>query len=102
MHGALFEVDEDGWDIVKCTCGSLEAPSPDVETSADIFASHCQEALLIGLDPLFAAVDAVTRAWTDPGPRADFHKAEQDRLLKRWPTLAGAVVRLVEKAPDPT
>ena len=42
---------------------------------------------------------AVARAWTDPGPRPDWHRAAQDEVRRAMPTLAAALDRLAEEAP---
>jgi hypothetical protein len=38
-----------------------------------------------------ADVDRVWRAWNDPGPVPEVHRAAQDRLRRDWPALAGAL-----------
>jgi hypothetical protein len=39
-------------------------------------------------------IDAVARAWLDPGPRPDVHAAAVAKLRAEWPTLAAAVAAL--------
>lgn len=44
------------------------------------------------------AIEALVRAWTDPGPVPEVHAAAQRRLWQTWPTLAGAIEDLVREA----
>ncbi|ASR83196.1 hypothetical protein FDI29_gp26 [Arthrobacter phage Abidatro] len=39
-------------------------------------------------------VAAVVRAWNDPGPVPEYHRAAQLKLWQEWPTLAAAVETL--------
>ena len=41
-----------------------------------------------------AAVLEVVAAWSDPGPVPEFHRRAQRDLLKKWPVLGGALMRL--------
>lgn len=36
--------DDDGWLIVRCTCGFLFGPVPDNETAMDVLMEHAAEA----------------------------------------------------------
>lgn len=40
------------------------------------------------------AAAAAARAWNDPGPVPEYHRAAQLRLHQEWPTLAAAVEQL--------
>lgn len=42
------------------------------------------------------AIEAVARAWNDPGPHPVYHREWQNRLRVEWPTLAAAVEKLAE------
>lgn len=46
------------------------------------------------------AVAAVLKAWTDPGPVPAYHRAEQQELLRVWPTLALALDELAVAAQE--
>lgn len=95
-HGASFGIDGHGFTTIECDCGGLALPVPDHATGAELYGTHCREVTFEHLAPLLDAVDKVILAWVDPGPRAAFHKLEQERLLKRWPSLAGSVSRLAD------
>jgi hypothetical protein len=43
------------------------------------------------------AVDAVVRAWVDPGVRPDVHAHAQAALRREWPVLARAIEALVQE-----
>lgn len=39
-HVSDFDEDEDGWHVVRCSCG-VESPGlPDMETAADVWGDH--------------------------------------------------------------
>lgn len=42
------------------------------------------------------AIEAVAKAWNDPGPHPRYHKDCQEWLQMNWSTLAAAVERLAE------
>jgi len=42
-------------------------------------------------------VEAVRRAWNEPGPRPDIHRKAQARLRREWPALAKAVEALAKE-----
>lgn len=44
------------------------------------------------------AVEAVLKAWTDPGPVPEHHRTMQQALLREWPTLANALDELAAAA----
>lgn len=46
------------------------------------------------------AIEAVLKAWTDPGPVPGYHRDMQQELLRRWPTLALALDELAAAAKD--
>lgn len=43
------------------------------------------------VDDHIAIVEAIRRAWRNPGPRPDFHRDMQAKLRREWPTLANAL-----------
>lgn len=49
-----------------------------------------------------SAVDNIVRAWKVPGPRPDIHWREQERLRRKWPTLAKAIEELVQEKEEYT
>lgn len=42
------------------------------------------------------AIEAVAKAWNDPGNHPAYHREWQKRLQVEWPTLAAAVAKLAE------
>lgn len=46
------------------------------------------------------AVEAVVKAWTDPGPVPEYHRKAQWDLWSEWPVLAKALDELAAAARD--
>lgn len=44
------------------------------------------------------AADRAVRAWTNPGPHPDYHRAMVARLERDWPTLAQAMKELAAQS----
>lgn len=44
---------------------------------------------------MHAAVEAVVNAWAVSGPHPEYHRFEQARLGRKWPTLQTAITNLV-------
>jgi len=43
VHISSFDEDDDGWPIVRCSCGFQFGPVPDMETAADVWGDHQYE-----------------------------------------------------------
>lgn len=52
------------------------------------------EAEVAKLARAFELARRVVQAWREPGPRPDYHAAEQRDLERRWPVLATAIKNL--------
>lgn len=68
-------------------CGSTEIAEASDGTTMHLYCVPCEKRRRVG---------RVYAAWTDPGLMANFHRLEQERLRRQWPTLANALDALEE------
>lgn len=60
-HVSTIEEDDDGWYIIRCSCGFGFGPVPGAETAADVWGDHKVEAYTADLSARLAVAEAAER-----------------------------------------